>query len=185
MGAAIAALCNGRIQDYNWKRVACQSGMTIEKNKGQDLRHFPLEKARVQTTMPCTCIGATALIIYGWVLQREASLAGALVAIFFAALGVCGGSTSLANVLLDYYPEKPSSVTAASNITRCLLGAGATAVVNPMLEKMGPGWCFTLIGLVLFMSISLQLLLVSKGPTWREERRVRMNNENEIGKNEK
>lgn len=42
--------------------------------------------------------------------------------------------------MIDIYPGKPATVTAANNVVRCLLGAAATSAIIPMSEAMGNGW---------------------------------------------
>ena len=52
-----------------------------------------------------------------------------------------------------------------------MLGAGATALILPMTDKMGLGWAYTLIGLVYVVLAPMLLAVVKWGPTWRRERK--------------
>jgi hypothetical protein len=52
-----------------------------------------------------------------------------------------------------------------------LLGAGATALIDPMLSAMGRGWCFTFIAFVMMATSPLLLWEINRGPAWREARR--------------
>lgn len=83
-------------------------------------------------------------------------------------------------MLVDTHPGSPAIVTAAANITRCLLAAAATAAIDPMIEKMGPGWCFTFLSLLMFASAPLLLVIIKKGPVWREERYVKQDKRKEM-----
>lgn len=53
------------------------------------------------------------------------------------------------------------------------MGAGATALIIPMIDALGRGWCFTLIGMVIILLSPMYLALMRWGPKWREERRLR------------
>lgn len=41
--------------------------------------------------------------------------------------------------MVDLFPGRSASATAANNFYRCLMGAGGTAVIDPILARMGPG----------------------------------------------
>ena len=47
-GTVIGGYPNGRLMDWNYKTTAKQIGHTIDKVSGDDLDHFPIEKARAQ-----------------------------------------------------------------------------------------------------------------------------------------
>ena len=83
---------------------------------------------------------------------------------------------SLNILLVDLYPDSPSTASAANNLTRCLMGAGGSAVIEPMISSIGLGWAFTLVGMIV-VAVSPMLYVVRRwGPVWREERRVRVSN---------
>ena len=81
-------------------------------------------------------------------------------------------------MLVDFYPLSPATATAANNLIRCVMGAAGTAVIVPMIQGMGLGWCFTFIGAVVLCASPLLLVLMRWGPKWREERRVRVEKHN-------
>jgi len=85
---------------------------------------------------------------------------------------------------VDSYPMHPSSVTAAQNIVRCLVGAGATAVVQPMLEAVGDGWTFTVLGALVLATLPPVWVQKKWGPGWRERRAVREEREEELKRGE-
>lgn len=67
-----------------------------------------------------------------------------------------------------------AAATASNNLVRCLLGAGATALIDPMLDAMGRGWCFTFIALVMLLMLPLLLVVIRLGPGWRKERQAKI-----------
>jgi len=56
---------------------------------------------------------------------------------------------------------------------RCLLGAGATGVITPMIDAMGRGWCFTFISLFLVATSPLLWWVYFQGMEMREGRRLK------------
>lgn len=172
-GSALAAFANGKFLDVNYRRIATQLGLPVQRNRHTDLKNFPIEKARLQIAFPLI-LGAIALIIvFGWVLDYGVHLAAPTIITFFMGFCLTGSFNTVSTLLIDLYPNKAATATAGSNITRCLLGAGATAVIEPMLNAMGTGWCYTFIALVMLATTPLLFILINYGPKWREERRLR------------
>lgn len=173
-GCALASVINGRMLDRNYKKVARQIGFTIDRKHGDDMRHFPIERARLEIMWPFLCFGLACILCYGWVLEQNANLAAPLVLQFLIGLCVNGAFNVLSTLVVDLYPQSPSTATAANNLVRCLMGAGGTGIVNIMIDAMGRGWCFTFIALVCIVAMPMLWIELKRGPTWREERRVRM-----------
>ena len=173
-GCVVASFLCGKLIDINYKRIAKASNITIDRKKGDDLRNFPIEKARVQVMCPLLVLGITALVAYGWVLQFEARLAAPLILQFVMGLCLVGSYDVMCVMLVDLYPESPATVTAANNLVRCLLGAGGTGIIIPMIRTMGRGWSFTFIAAVLMLASPMLWVEVKWGARWREERRVRV-----------
>ena len=176
-GCVVASLLCGKLIDINYKRMAKINNITIDRKGGDDLRYFPIEKARVQVMYPLLALGIAALVAYGWVLQIEAPLAVPLVLQFVIGLCLVGSYDVMCIMLVDLYPESPATATAANNLVRCLLGAGGTGVIIQMIKSMGRGWCFTFLAAVLTLASPMLWVEVNWGPRWREERRIRVENQ--------
>ena len=76
--------------DMNYKRVAKNAGLRIDIKRGDDLRNFPLEKARIQVFIIPLYFGIAAILVWGWVLERNAPLAAPLVLSFIIGLCLTG-----------------------------------------------------------------------------------------------
>lgn len=173
-GCAIASIINGRMLDRNYKKVAKEVGFAIDRKHGDDLRHFPIERARLEIIWPILSFGLACVLCYGWVLEKNANLAAPLILQFFIGLCVNGSFNILSTLVVDLYPQSPSTATAANNLVRCFLGAGGTGIINIMIDSMGRGWCFTFIALICIAAMPLLWVELKWGPGWREERRVRL-----------
>ncbi|KAK4152056.1 major facilitator superfamily domain-containing protein [Chaetomidium leptoderma] len=173
LGCCLAAILQGYILDSNYRRIARKIGFTIDYKRGDDLRDFPIEKARLMPVYPMLSAGIAAVICYGWVLQAETNLAGPLVLLFVVGLCITGSFAILNTLLVDLYPEAPATAIAANNLVRCLFGAAGTAFIESMLRAMGRGWTYTFWALVLLVFSPVLWVLTVRGPRWREERRLR------------
>jgi multidrug resistance protein len=173
-GCTLASFINGRMLDRNYNRVARQIGFTVDRKHGDDLRHFPIERARLEIIWPMLSVGLACVLCYGWVLEQNANLAAPLVLLFFIGLCVNGAFNILSTLVVDLYPQSPSTATAANNLVRCFMGAGGTGIIDIMIRHMGRGWCFTFISLVCVVTMPMLWVELKWGPKWREERRVRM-----------
>ncbi|MCJ1308225.1 hypothetical protein MMC25_001878 [Agyrium rufum] len=180
VGSCIAPFLCGRLMDMNYKRVAKAAGIKVDKKRGEDMKGFPIEKARLQVVWPLLLIGNTGVLAYGWAMNQNAPLAAPLVLTFIIGLALTGAFNVLSTMLIDFYPLSPATATAANNLVRCLMGAGGTAIIIQMINAMGRGPCFTFIAGVVYVLSPMLVVLEKYGPKWREERRVRVEKETEM-----
>ncbi|KAK0719471.1 major facilitator superfamily domain-containing protein [Lasiosphaeris hirsuta] len=174
IGCCCAAVTQGYIMDWNYRRVARNVGMVIDRRRGDDLTKFPIEKARLQVAYPFLVAGITSTICYGWLLQAEAHITGPLVMLFVIGLCITGSFAILNTLIVDLSPGAPATAIAANNFVRCLAGAGVTALIELMLRSLGRGWIYTFWALTLVVFSPALFFLAKFGPQWREERRVRL-----------
>ncbi|KAM3082748.1 hypothetical protein ACMFMF_002401 [Clarireedia jacksonii] len=178
-GCCLASIINGRMLDRNYKKVANEIGFTIDRKRGDSLRNFPIERARLEIIWPLLTGGLACYLCYGWVLEKNANLAAPLVLQFLIGVCINGAFNILSTLVVDLYPQSPSTATAANNLARCFLGAGGTGIISIMVKHMGRGWCFTFIALVCIATSPMLWIELKYGPKWREERMVRMDKQAE------
>ena len=173
VSACIAAVLNGKVVDNNYARTARKLGFPVDRKKGDDLRHFPIEKSRLQTVFPGMALGIAAFIPYGWVLEQRAPLVAPLVLQFIISFCFIASLNTLNTLLIDLFPDRPATAAAACNLVRCWLGAVGAAVIDHMLSGMGWGWCFAFLGIVMAASMGLLWVEYVYGMGWRGKRLVR------------
>ncbi|KAF4632081.1 hypothetical protein G7Y89_g6043 [Cudoniella acicularis] len=172
-GSLLSAFTTGKAIDWNYRRYAKALGYPLKKNRQLDLTNFPIERARMEVALPLFYLGAAAMIAYGWVLHYETNLAGPLILLFVMGWAFLAAYQSLNILLVDMHPGRGATVTAASNLFRCLLSAGASAVVVPMIEAMGRGWTYTFAAAVWLLFSPVLFLLIRWGPGWRKEKKAK------------
>ncbi|KAK4555617.1 hypothetical protein LTR86_007370 [Recurvomyces mirabilis] len=169
VGSLTSALTMGHAVDWNFRRHAKRLGIVITKGKQQDLSDFPIERVRLEVVVPGHVIGTLAILAFGWTLSYRTNLAGPEVALFFIGFGVSTSFNISNTLLVDLHKATPATATAAVNFVRCLMTAGAAACIIPLCNAIGPGWAFTLIGLIYVVLIGVLFLLMAKGQQWRKE----------------
>ncbi|KAF2711236.1 MFS general substrate transporter [Pleomassaria siparia CBS 279.74] len=159
-GSAIGTIAAGKFLDWNFRRVALETGHPLHLRRGDDIRHFPIEKVRLQVLWLPALTGGACVIAWGWVLAARTSLAAPLVILFISGGTISGTMAMQQALLIDLYPQSPATVTAALNVCRCLMSAGGTSVVQYIINAMGLGWCYTFAGLVLVAFTPLSAVVV-------------------------
>ena len=170
VGSIVGSTIVGKLLNWNYARVAKSIGVAPDRKRGDDLRKFPIERARLDLMWPWTTLAVAMIIAWGWVVSSGTSLAAPLVVLFFAGAGLSGPVSILTTLLVDLYPMNPGRVSSTFNLTRATLSAVGTAVVQYIIDIWGYGFTYLFMGL-LVLSASPCVWIVRKwGPRWREER---------------
>ncbi|KAK7956645.1 uncharacterized protein PG986_005867 [Apiospora aurea] len=169
-GSIFAAAVLGRIINWNYQRHCRRLGLPFERSKQPDLAGFPIERARLEIGLPLLALASAVLMGWGWAMQYRAHLAVPCVLLFLLGIGIIGFSNTSNVLLADVNPGHAGSATAANNLTRCLVGAAATAAVNPMIDGIGDGWAFFILGALALAGAPSLLLIMKHGVRWRKEK---------------
>jgi MFS family permease len=169
-GSLLAAFTQGKLIDWSYHREARRLGIKVVKSREQDLSNFPIEKARLQVAIPLLFACALFTVAYGWILHFRTNVAGPCIILFFLGYTLIASTQSISILIVDINPGLAGTATAAFNLVRCLLGAGATALILPMTNAMGWGWAYTLIAFIYVIMSPLLWLVIRNGPGWRKAR---------------
>ncbi|PFH57176.1 hypothetical protein XA68_15405 [Ophiocordyceps unilateralis] len=170
VGSIGAACIVGPLINWNFRRHCAKLGVACDGKRQQDLSEFPIERARLEIGFPLLAVAGASIIGWGWAIQARAHVAVPCIISVGLGIGIIGFNNTSNVLLVDMYPGKAGTATAANNLTRCLVGAGASAAIVPMINAMGVGWAFTLAGGMLVLCLPAILLIVSCGQKWRNER---------------
>ncbi|KAJ6009171.1 hypothetical protein N7522_004187 [Penicillium canescens] len=147
-GGVVSAFTTGKIVDWNYRRHAKKAGLPVVKNVRTDISNFNIERARLEVALPLYYISNLAMLAYGWMLGHKVNLAAPVILLFIAGWALIGTNQVLNALMVDLWPGKSATATAANNLFRCELGAAASAAVSPMVSAMGNGWAYTTLALV-------------------------------------
>ena len=173
-GIIFGGYCNGKVMDHNYRVTAHQIGWTIDEVSGDDLSRFPIERARSRGSFLLLAISTTTLVGYGWAVNQHAHVSVPLALQFVQGFwGTCF-YTTYNTLLVDIFPESPSTAAAAASIVRCAMAAAGIAILQPVLDVTGRGWYFTALGLWSgSFGVVAVWLIRRKGMVWRTRRTTR------------
>ena len=157
--------------DHNYRIVARQHNFTVDRVRGDDLFDFPIEKARSRRSPFLLIISTATLVGYGWAATSHAHVSVLLMLQFIQGFwGTCFYTTYNA-LLVDVFPESPSTAAAAASILRCAMAAAGVAMLQPLLEAAGRGCYFTALGLWSgTFGLAAVWLMRNRGMQWRQRR---------------
>ncbi|KAH7035932.1 major facilitator superfamily domain-containing protein [Microdochium trichocladiopsis] len=173
VGSLVAAFVMGRVQNKNFERHAALRGMEVHADTQQDLKDFPIEKVRLEVAYPLVALFVVCIIGWGWAFEYWAPVYVPAIILFFIGVAMVGFTNSINILLVDINPGIAGAAAAVSNFTRCMFGAAASAAISPMLIALGPGWSFTILGLLYVVCAPMLWLVVKNGMVWREKKMIR------------
>lgn len=163
-GSVLGTLTTGYFLDYDYGKFKASFQGPAED--------FPLERARLRTLYLWSGLEIAAALVFGWTLEYKVHIAVPIICTFVLGWTATSIISVVNTFLVDIFPKKGASATAALNLLRCLVGAGGTAAVLPIVNAVGVGWTFTLAAGLLFLSVGMVVVQMVKGPGWRAERRM-------------
>ncbi|KAK7755535.1 hypothetical protein SLS62_002469 [Diatrype stigma] len=170
-GVIAAGFVAGRLMDRNYTHVAREAGFPVYRVRGDDMRDFPIERERSRGTVPIVVLSVGLIVGYGWLVEAKEHPAVPLV--FQASIG-CRCTTlhqTYGALIVDVFPEKTGAAAASKNIIRCTLAGILVAVLDFLVNAMGYGWTFTVLGLLDAVTcISVTVALNKWGKIWRDQR---------------
>ncbi|KAI1109841.1 major facilitator superfamily domain-containing protein [Nemania sp. NC0429] len=167
VGSIVAVFLVGPLANWSYRRCCRQIGVPYDRSRQQDMAGFPIEQARLQIGLPFLALFTAALIGFGWAVERRAHLAVLIVLLFIQGFTLVAFSNLVSTLIVDVNPGAAGSATAANNLTRCLVGAGASAFINPLMTAVGAGWAFTIIALSYVVFFPALWLVLKNGMRWR------------------
>jgi predicted MFS family arabinose efflux permease len=170
IGSIVGSVAVGKLLNWNYARIARSISMSVDRKKGDNLRKFPIERARLDLMWPWIGLAVSMIVAWGWVVDSGINLAAPLTILFFAGAGLSGPVSILTTLLVDLYPMNPGRVSSSFNLTRASTSSVGTAVVQYIINAWGYGFTYLFMGLIV-LAASPSVWIVRKwGPKWREER---------------
>ncbi|KAK7913976.1 hypothetical protein PG985_011679 [Apiospora marii] len=174
-GVVAGGVSNGKLMDWNFRRVARSAGLSQDHKRIVNLLSFPIEKARLRLMFPYTLVCSGILAGYGWLVAYQTHVSVLLILQFGLGFVTTCIVQTFNTLLVDIFQERPSAAAASGNILRCGAAAGGIAAMNPLLGKVGHGWFFTILAFLSGLSgLGGTQLILLKGMQWRAKRTYSM-----------
>jgi MFS family permease len=174
VGIIVGSYFTGKMMDRNYQSTLREhrqnNGLGDETcaNDSRDDPAFPIERARSRGTYYVLAISTGTVVGYGWAVSHGAHPAVPLILQFFQGFWGTYYYTTYGALMVDSFPEKASTASAATSVARCAMAAAGVAVLEPLLQAVGRGWYFTILGLWSGMlGVTAVFLLRKKGLAWR------------------
>lgn len=172
-GAIISTALFGKQMNNKFRKYAARAGISLEDGQEVDMNRINVERARLEVTLPPMLLSIAGIVCWGWVLERRTTIAAPCVLLFFMGVGLNGVMATTNALLMDISQAQAGAVMAASNLTRCAIGAVASACVDLMIQKMGLGWTYVVFGVIFFVCSPMILVHFFKGHQWRMQAKVK------------
>ncbi|KAI8628877.1 major facilitator superfamily transporter [Xylariaceae sp. FL1651] len=173
LGCLASVYIWGKVLDFEYARVAKTHGYDAEEVKKTIIDEFPIELARLRSSFYVIAVSAVGTAGYGWAIERQLHVAIPLVIQAIIGFTMSAAFVAFGTLITDLNPDKSSTAAASANIVRCALAAAGTAALQPIIDAVGAGWCFTIFGFLAGICGPLLLLEIRNGPQWRKLRRAR------------
>ncbi|RAL01184.1 MFS transporter [Aspergillus ibericus CBS 121593] len=163
LGYVVASSFGGRWMDSIMQREAKKAKRYDENGK---LIYHPEDRMRENAWLGAVLYPA-GLIWYGWCADRGVFWLAPMIANFFFGVGsmlIFGMATTM---LTEFMPKRSSAGVALNNFMRNIFSCVGSVVTAPIIDAIGNGWLFTILGLVAFASSSVLFVMKVYGPRWR------------------
>ncbi|OAL55094.1 hypothetical protein IQ07DRAFT_500584, partial [Pyrenochaeta sp. DS3sAY3a] len=161
-GMTLGGIAAGKLLDRNYTQVAREQGKQLREGEKPvtDSAKFPIEMARSINVLPLIAIEATLVAGYGWTIEKHVHPAVPIVLQSF----ICALATMLSHIasalLVDTFPDMPSTAYASGQAVRCGLSAASTSFIDPLVRAVGQSWYF----------VMFPLFTTLGGMHWRKRR---------------
>lgn len=181
VGAVSASLLTGKVLDLDYRaaqrrekeRQLASSSSDLERitTAARTVEH--IEHARLRRLPYMAALFTSTCLAFGWCIQARTTIALPILWTFFSGFTTTSIMSMFSTLIVDWYPTAGASATAAINLARCLLGAGGTAAVQPMIDRLGAGVTFSIGAGITCLAVPFGVLVWMKGERWRSRRESR------------
>lgn len=170
-GGLVARWTVGWLADGNFRRISARAGVILVHNRQtpHQLQLIPLERARLQLTLPLLYASVLLLALLGWLLKARVHIAVVLLLFFLLGITLTGVQNMLNMLLIDINGKRPATATATNMLFRSLAAAGVVAATLPLIQRTGVGWTATIIAGVWVIASCALWTLWMYGKKWRDQ----------------
>lgn len=144
------------------------AGVTVVKNRKQDLSNQDVEKIRLIIAFPMILATCIFVLAFGWLLQHRTHIATVLVACFLLANVLTSALVAITALLSDINMGNGASLGAAMNLVRCLISAGGVAAATPVINAIGIGFAASIVAVIWIAAFPALWMVYKRGYQWRK-----------------
>ncbi|CAL1700544.1 unnamed protein product [Somion occarium] len=181
-GMLIGGVITGKILDREYinikeslVRKARANASDPEALRSEDVvrdEDFPIEVARFRTMPIYLAIFTATCMGYGWSLQQEVNIACPLILLIIMGYTIVSILNTTQTLIVDLLPSQGSSITACNNLVRCSLGAALVSIIDIIINSVGIGWAYVILGGMCIAVSPAMFLIMRIGPKYRTKRRA-------------
>lgn len=149
-------MISGRISDYHLR--------TYNKLHPDNPAH---PERRLHLQIPGIFVSLSGVLMFGWLSHFHIHVSSVIISSSIAAFGMTWVFITTTAYLTESTKNTPATLVALAGLFRNPAAAVASAVVEPLIGKMGIGWCFTGLAFVELACIASSLWLLLKGKQMR------------------
>ncbi|KAH8727894.1 major facilitator superfamily domain-containing protein [Phaeosphaeriaceae sp. PMI808] len=153
----VASIIVGRLSDWMRQKAKASS---------KDGKIHPERRMAIQ--VPGFAIAAAGKILFGWFTQSKAPAWMPLLSSALAAVGVSIVFVTSTSFQTECDPAQTASLVALGGFLRNAMAGLAAPIIPLMLNGLGYGWAFTVLGFLDIICIPGILLVLMWGSKWRE-----------------
>ncbi|KAK7018881.1 MFS domain-containing protein [Favolaschia claudopus] len=176
-GQLVGSWFCGRLLDWDYQRLRLAlkepNVEQVDEASGKVDDSFPIEKARLRLLPIFLAFYVVSCIGYGWCIDKRTHMSGPLILLAGVGLVVMTVMNSIQTLMLDLMPTRGSAITACNNLVRCSFGAALVSGMQPLLDALGTGYAYVLLGGLSALMTPLLYVVMYIGPRCRA-RRIRI-----------
>lgn len=159
-GSLVAgSLISGHVSDFSRAQMM---------KKSSSAAYIPERRFSIQ--LFGLLVSMAGVLMYGWCVDRQVHVAAVFVATFLTGFGMTWVFVTTTAYLTECSKTQPATNVAIANCLRNVAAAICSVVVDPLVGKMGVGWCFTGLALLDLIGVGIWVALIVYGPQWRRRR---------------
>lgn len=168
-GCILTAVVGGRWVDSIMIRKAQTANRMDDLG---NLEYLPEDRLGLNAWVSLALYPA-ALILYGWTVQSGLHWMAPSVGGFLFGAGVMLIFTATTTMAAEFVPGNSTGGVALNNLVRNVFSCVGTVIAQPLIDRMGHGWLFTLCGLLAWLSGYAGVFLIKRyGKDWRAQAKI-------------
>lgn len=166
VGCIIVSVFGGRWVD----RIMVQAAEKAARyDDNGHLKYLPEDRLGPNAWISLALYPAT-LVAYGWMVQKGMHWVAPSIASFFFGGGVMMVFSATTTMTAEFIPGNSSTGVALNNLIRNIFSCVGTFATQPLLDVMGHGWLFTMVGMVAWLSGYAGVFILKRNSSkWRKK----------------